>query len=308
MRRWEQYRTPEHLADALAILREPGGSAAIVAGGTDLLLDLQQERHPAVKTLVDVSRVGEMLKVSERAGWIEVGAAVPLNEIIRHPLVRANADCLVEASGLIGGPQVRNVATLGGNVAHALPAGDGTIALLALGSEALLAGMDGTGWQPLETLFNLPGKPSFDRAHDILVSFRFPAKRPDEASAFYRIMRPQGVAIAILNMAARIRFAADYTVLEAALAVGPAGPRPLRARAAEAALLGRKLDESTLEGTVAALLSEVELRTSPHRATAEYRRHLLRMLLRRTLLGAERRLRSAGNADSNRAGPEPDPR
>jgi carbon-monoxide dehydrogenase medium subunit len=308
MRRWEQYRTPEHLADALAILREPGGSAAIVAGGTDLLLDLQQERHPAVKTLVDVSRVGEMLKVSERAGWIEVGAAVPLNEIIRHPLVRANADCLVEASGLIGGPQVRNVATLGGNVAHALPAGDGTIALLALGSEALLAGMDGTGWQPLETLFNLPGKPSFDRAHDILVSFRFPAKRPDEASAFYRIMRPQGVAIAILNMAARIRFAADYTVLEAALAVGPAGPRPLRARAAEAALLGRKLDESTLEDTVAALLSEVELRTSPHRATAEYRRHLLLMLLRRTLLGAERRLRSAANADSNRAGPEPDPR
>ena len=121
-------------------------------------------------------------------------------------------------------------------------------------------------------------------------------------------MRPQGVAIAILNMATRIKFAADYTVLEAALAVGPAGPRPLRARAAEAALLGRNLDESTLEDTVAALLSEVELRTSPHRATAEYRRHLLRTLLRRTLLGAERRLRSAANADSNGAGPEPDHR
>jgi len=308
MRRWEQYRTPEHLADALAILREPGGGAAIVAGGTDLLLDLQQDRHPAVKTLVDVSRVREMLQVSERDGWIEIGAAVPLNEIIRHPLVRANADCLVEASELIGGPQVRNVATLGGNVAHALPAGDGTIALLALGSEALLAGTDGNRWQPLENLFEAPGKTTIDRSREILVGFRFPAKRPDEASAFYRIMRPQGVAIAILNMATRIRFAVDRTVLEVALALGPAGPRPLRARAAEAALLGRKLDESTLEDTVAVLLSEVELRTSPHRATAEYRRHLLRTLVRRTLLAAERRLNWAAGPDSNGSAPDLGPR
>jgi carbon-monoxide dehydrogenase medium subunit len=308
MRRWEKYRTPEHLSDAVAILREPGGSAAIVAGGTDLLLDLQQERHAAVKTLVDVSRVREMLQVSELAGRIEIGAAVPLNEIIRHPLVRANADCLIEASGLIGGPQVRNVATLGGNVAHALPAGDGTIALLALGAEALIAGMDGPRWHPLESLFEAPGKTTFDRSREILVSFRFPVKRPGEASAFYRIMRPQGVAIAILNMAARILFGEDHTVLDVALAVGPAGPRPLRARAAEAALRGRKLDDSTLEDTLAALQSEVELRTSPHRATVEYRRHLLRTLLRRTVLGAERRLRSAANANSDGAGQEPHPR
>ncbi len=299
MRRWEQYRTPEHLSDALAILREPGGSTAIVAGGTDLLLDLQQDRHPAVKTLVDVSRVREMRLIAERDGWIEIGAAVSLIEVIRHLLVRDNADCLVEASELIGGPQVRNVATLGGNVAHALPAGDGTIALLALGAEALLAGSQGTRWQPLETLFDAPGKPTFDRARELLVSFRFPAKRPGEASAFHRIMRPQGVAIAILNMAARIRIGEDGTVLEATLAVGPAGPRPLRARAAEASLLGRKLDESTLEATLAALLSEVELRTSPHRATADYRRHLLRTLLRRTLLGAERRLSLPADSGSN---------
>lgn len=308
MRRWEQYRTPEHLADALAILRDPGGSAAIVAGGTDLLLDLLQDRHPAVTTLVDVSRVRELLEITERAGWIEVGAAVPLNEIIHHPLLRANADCLVEASELIGGPQVRNVATLGGNVAHALPAGDGTIALLALGSEALLAGIDGIRWRPLEDLFEAPGKPRFDRSREILVGFHFPAKRPNEGSAFQRVMRPQGVAIAILNMAARIQFAADFTVLEAALAIGPAGPRPLRARAAEAALRGRKLDEPTLEHTLAALLSEVEFRTSPHRATIEYRRHLLRTLLRRTLLGVERRVRSVTNSKSNEFRPEPDPR
>jgi len=109
-------------------------------------------------------------------------------------------------------------------------------------------------------------------------------------------------------MATRIQFAADHTVLEAALAIGPAGPRPLKARAAEAALRGRKLDEHTLEMTLAALLTEVELRTSPHRATADYRRHLLRTLLQRTVLGAERRVNWAAGVATNGSARDSDPR
>ena len=302
MRRWEQYRAPDNLADALTLLRESGGKAAVMAGGTDLLLDLQQGRRPAVETLVDVSRVREMLEISEQGGQIYVGGAVPLNEVIRNPIIRANADCLVEASELIGGPQVRNVATLGGNVAHALPAGDGTIALLALGSEAQIAGSEGTRWLPLEVLFEGPGKPTFDRASEILVGFRFPSKLAGETSAFRRIMRPQGVAIAILNMAARIRFGHEAIVEEVRLAIGPAGPRPLRARATEAAIQGHKLDEATLERALVALRSEVQLRTSSHRATAAYRQRLLRTLLWRTLRASEGRLRVDDGASAHGAG------
>lgn len=288
MRLWEQYLQPASLDEALAALRAASGPAALVAGGTDLLLDLDQGRHQPVHTLVDVSRVPEMLRIESGDGWIQVGAAAPLSAVIANPLIVRHGAALREASQLIGGPQVRNVATLGGNVAHALPAGDGTIALLALGAEAELATPEGRSWVELEQLFDRPGVPAFDRVHEILVRFRFPELAAGEASAFRRIMRPQGVAIAILNMSARLRVAESGLIESLRLAIGPAGPRPLRARGTEAVLLGRRLDRQAGELALGALEAEVSLRTSPHRATAEYRRHLLGMLLDQTLDAAAR--------------------
>src|SRR3990172_9853527 len=133
---WQRYLQPEKVEEALAALDSAGGRGRLVAGGTDLLLDIQQGRHPPVDVLVDVARIGEMRGVRVEGESIWIGAAVPHAEIIAHPVLQARATALTEASGLIGGPQVRVVATLGGNVAHALPAGDGTIALLALDAPA----------------------------------------------------------------------------------------------------------------------------------------------------------------------------
>ena len=293
---WQQYLRPQSLADALdalSALGDSGGAVAVVAGGTDLLLDLDQGRHGAVQTLVDVTGVAEMLEIRQVDDFIHIGAAVPLREVIDHALVRAHATALVEACELIGGPQVRTVATLGGNVAHALPAGDGTIALLALGAEAEVASEKGAIWIRMEDLFVSPGEPRFDRAHELVVRFRFPALRDHEASAFRRIMRPQGVAIAILNMAARLHVDGAGIIQQARLAVGPAGPRPLRARAAEQAIKGNKLDEATFSRALDALSGEVSLRTSPHRATVEYRSHLLKSLLKQTLEVAMSRVEHA---------------
>jgi carbon-monoxide dehydrogenase medium subunit len=293
---WQQYLRPQSLADALdalSALRDSGEAMAVIAGGTDLLLDLDQGRHGAVETLVDVTAVEEMLEIRQVDDFIHIGAAVPLRDVIDDALVRANATALVEACELIGGPQVRNVATLGGNVAHALPAGDGTIALLALGAEAEVASVQGANWIPMEELFVSPGEPRFDRAHELVVRFRFPELRDGEASAFHRIMRPQGVAIAILNMAARLHVDGAGIIQEARLAVGPAGPRPLRARAAEQAIEGNKLDEATFSRALDALRGEVSLRTSPHRATVEYRSHLLAGLLKQTLEAAMSRVEHA---------------
>lgn len=286
MHLWQQYIRPETLAEALTALDAAVGPTAIVAGGTDLLLDLEQGRHTPVTTLVDVTGVAEMLEVGQDGGYIHIGAAVPLREVIQHPLVQTNATALMEACELIGGPQVRNVATLGGNVAHALPAGDGTIALLALGAEAQIAADDGADWVPMEDLFLSPGIPSFDRDRQLVVRFRIPVLESNETSAFRRVMRPQGVAIAILNMGARLRLDGEGVVQAARLAIGPAGPKPFRARATEQAIAGSPMDESAFERALEALAGEVSLRTSPHRATAEYRHHLLRNLLRRTLAAA----------------------
>ena len=283
---WQQYLRPQSLADALSALGDSSGGVAVVAGGTDILLDLDQGRHTSVETLVDVADVEEMLEIRKVDDFITIGAAVPLRDVIDDELVRSNATALVEACELIGGPQVRNVATLGGNVAHALPAADGTIALLALGAEAEVASTQGATWIPIEDLFVSPGEPSFDRAHELVVRFRFSLLREGEASAFRRVMRPQGVAIAILNMGARLRVDEAGMIREARLAIGPAGPRPLRARAAEQAIVGNRLDKATFSNALNALSEEVRLRTSPHRATAEYRSHLLASLLSETLEAA----------------------
>ena len=283
---WQEYLRPQTLTDALSALRDSGDAVAVIAGGTDLLLDLDQGRHDRVETLIDVTAVAEMLKIRQADEAIYIGAAIPLHDVIHDPLVRANASALVEACELIGGPQVRNVATLGGNVAHALPAGDGTIALLALGAEAQIASSADERWVQVEELFAAPGVPSFDRARELVVQFKVPALREGEGSAFRRVMRPQGVAIAILNMGARLLIDKDGFVLEARLAAGPAGPRPFRAYAAERALVGHPVTEESIALTVGALSGEVSLRTSPHRATKEYRGHLLNGLLRQTLHAA----------------------
>ena len=131
-----------------------------------------------------------------------VGAAVAHGEIVRDPLLNTHAQCLVEASGLIGGPQVRNAAAIGGNVAHGLPAGDGTIALLALDAEAQVAGPNGMRWHPLEDLFLAPGQTILAPRCELLTDFRFPLMRPSQGTAFHCIMRPHGLALAILNMSA----------------------------------------------------------------------------------------------------------
>jgi len=282
---WKNYHLAQSISDALYALANASGPARLVAGGTDLLLELQQGRHPPMHTLVDVSEVPEMATIEICQDRLYIGAAVPLTQIVASPLVKENAAALVEAAGLIGGPQVRNTATLGGNVAHALPAGDGTIALLALDAQAEIADASGRRLLPLAGLFLGPGRSALSPRAEVLVGFHLPLRSPHEGSAFRRIMRPQGVAIAILNLAAWIQRHGDV-IGEARLAVGPSGPTPRRSREAENVLRGKPLCPDTIEQTAQALLTEASFRTSPHRATAEYRKRMAGVLLSEVLSAA----------------------
>jgi carbon-monoxide dehydrogenase medium subunit len=211
-----------------------------------------------------------------------IGAALPLNQVVASPLVQEHAQALYDAAGLIGGPQVRNTATLGGNVAHALPAADGAIALLALDARAEVASLQGAGRLPLSDLFHGPGKSALDPRRELLVGFHLPLRQPGQASAFRRVMRPQGVAIAILNMAIWLKREADR-IADIRISIGPAGPVPLRAHGAEAQLRGHSPDKPVIDRAIAALRTETHFRTSPHRSTAEYRRHIAAILLKEVL-------------------------
>jgi carbon-monoxide dehydrogenase medium subunit len=140
---------------------------------------------------------------------------------------------------------VRNVATLGGNVAHALPAADGTIALLALDATAEIVSLEGRRRVPMEQLFAGPGQSTLQPRGEILVGFLLQRRGPGQASAFRRVMRPQGVAIAILNTAIWLE-RQEGCIRDIRIAVGPAGPTPFRARQTEATLRGKPPDPPVL--------------------------------------------------------------
>ena len=279
---WNNYHLAHTIQDALQVLSAHPAPARIIAGGTDLLLDLQQDRHPPVDLLVDVTAIPELNCLEIRQAELFIGAAVPLRLVTGSPLVRQHARALQEASALIGGPQVRNTATLGGNVAHALPAADGTIALTAVNAQVEVASLEGIRRVPVLDLFVGPGQSSMDAQHDLLVGFYLPLVQPGQSSAFARVMRPQGVAIAILNMAVWLE-RAENRIVDLRVSLGPAGLTPRRSETAEKILRGQPLTPDLAAQAARGVLADARFRTSPHRSTADYRKHLSRVLLDQVL-------------------------
>jgi len=282
MNLWQEYIRPTNLSQALKAFAEAPRPILPVAGGTDLLLDLEQGRHAPVHTLLDVTSIEEMTAVEIREDQLFVGGAVPVNRIVLDPVVCAHAQALTEACDLIAGPQVRNVATLGGNVAHALPAADGTIALLALNAQAEIAGLSGTRCIPFKELFLGPGKSSLKHGEELLVGFHLPLSKNGQASCFKRIMRPQGVALPIINLAIWLE-RRDDAFHQIRIAVGPGGPTPWSGTEAEKALLGNPLNDETFNTALEALLGQVGFRSSARRASADYRRHIVTGLFKDVL-------------------------
>ncbi len=288
---WSEYYLPVSVDEAVGRLARHDGKARVVAGGTDLILDLQQGNEHPVEALVDVTRILGLNEISEEGGTIVIGAGVTHNQIVESALLQQKATALVEASYVVGGPQVRNVATIGGNVAHALPAADGTTALNALDAEVEVASFSGRHWIPFTSLFLGPGKSAIDSTREVLTALRFKATGEREASASSRIMRPQGVALPIMNFSAKVRVLGNG-IEEIALAVAPVAPTPFRCKQTEAFLAGKPATLESIKAATEILLGECKPRTSPHRATAEYRKEVLPVLLHRTLSKAIERAKT----------------
>ena len=274
----KNYFVAKDVVGAVKALAESGESAKVIAGGTDLLLDIQQSRLSPPETLVDVTQIPEMQAMEARGGRLYIGAAVSHNRIAESELVIINSQALSEASGLIGGPQVRNVASLGGNIGHALPAADGTIALMSLDAQVEIASIQGRRTAPLASLFHSPGKNTLAKG-EMITGFNLPLKHGQQASAFRRVMRPQGVAIAILNCAVWLERDQDQ-IRDIRISIGPSGPVPRRMCLAEESLRGNPLSPRALSQAVEAVMEEAKFRTSRHRASQQYRLKVMDVLLR----------------------------
>ncbi len=281
MGKWKEYFVVNTLNEAVQKLDQVSEPVKIVAGGTDLLLEIQQGSHGPVHTLVDVSRIPEMSHLEQRGQRIFIGAGVLVSKIANSPLIKEHAAAVSEATGLIGGPQVRNSATIGGNVAHALPAADGMISLVALEASAVIYKDQQMVEQPILSLFAGPGKSTLKK-NEILVGFWINTKKTGEASAFDRVMRPQGVALPILNHAVWLKRNGDV-IDDIRLVFGPSGPVPSRAVQVENFLKGKSLNAESLNGAKDILKETVKFRTSKSRATAEYRYQLADVLLEKVI-------------------------
>lgn len=285
---WKNYFIPDSLPQAFQFIQSSNTSSMIVSGGTDLLLELQQGHRPPVDTLIDVTRIPELNSIEIKGDSLFIGAAVPLNQVAGSALVLTHAQALAESTSQIGGPQVRAVGTLGGNVGHALPAGDGAISLLALDAQAEVYSLTGSKRIPIIQLYKGVGVSTLEPGKEIIIGFEIPLRQPGSASAFSRVMRPQGVALSIINMALWLELD-DNKISHSRLSVGPAGLVPKQASDVDAYLSGRELTAETLEKAKCILHDCVKFRSSPLRATAEYRDHLSEVLLERVLKTAYER-------------------
>jgi carbon-monoxide dehydrogenase medium subunit len=216
---------------------------------------------------------------------VYIGALVTHSQVATSPLIRERAEVLAEACGSVGGPQIRNVGTLVGNVVNALPAADGAMALFALEAEGEVAERTGRRWTPIASLYAGVGRCTVDSCEAMITQVRFPALGVGEAGAFERLAKRKALILPILNSAVVVGIDGGR-IERARIAIGPVATTPFVATEAAEGLIGRKADEASI-AEAAGLASQVaEPRYSLLRGSAEYRKSMVEVLVRRALTRA----------------------
>ena len=281
-----EFHVPASRQEAVALLARHGGRAKVLAGGTDLVLDLKAGKA-APEALVWLGRVPELTAIERRGGHLHLGAAVTATMLLDSAAVRESARPLVLAAENFGAPAVRDMATLGGNVVTASPAGDLSIALLALDATAELVGPQGERRVAVADLFAGPRRSAI-RSDELLVGFEIPVGGWPAGGDFVKLGARQALAISVVCAAASITLADGGTCAEARIALGSVAPTPLRARAAESLLRGQRPEAALLAQAAERAAAE----TSPIsdiRGSAWYRRRVTPAIVRRALEGAAAR-------------------
>jgi len=294
---WDEYLFPASVEEALEMLEAHGGEARIIAGGTDLVLQSQRGQCPA-KAMVDISRISGLDYIEEHNGLIYIGAQVTHGQVAASPLIRSRAGVLAEACGSVGGPQIRNVGTLVGNVVNALPAADGAIALFALDAEAEVAERRGRRWTPIANLYAGVGLCTVDPCAAMITQLRFGALGKGEAGAFERLAKRRALVLPILNAAAIVGLDGDK-VEGARIAIGPVAEMPFLAVEAAGTLVGQTPVEERIAWVAQIAAQAAQPRDSLLRGSAEYRKAMVEVLVQRALWRAVKAASLQEGEDAN---------
>jgi carbon-monoxide dehydrogenase medium subunit len=273
------YVTAKDVGHAAALLAEHGAKAKILAGGTDLLVELKHSVH-SPHVVVDVSRLRELKEIAVKDDGLHIGALATHGDIMVSPVIRSMFPALVDAAHSIGAIQTRNLGTLGGNLITGVPSMDSGPTLMALEASVTVASAAGQRRMPLAELFVGPRKTGL-KPGDLLVDIVIPKENLGKRAAFEKFGLRKGQALALVNAAAAY-FNDKGNFRHPRIALGAVAPVVIRAPKAEAYLEGRKINAEAM--AEAGHIAATEARPiSDFRASAEYRRDLIAVLVKRAL-------------------------
>ena len=285
-----RYQAPESVEGAVALLSAATGEARVLAGGTDLLVQMRADVVDP-DLIVDIKKIAETRAVTEEKGGWRIGAAVTGAELKEHAKLKKAWPGVVEAANLIGSTQVQGRATLGGNLCNGSPAADSVPALIAAGAVATLAGPQGRRDLPVEDVMLGPRKLALKKG-EIVVSFLLPPRPPRSGDAYLRFIPRTEMDIAVVGAGVSLTLDAAGTISAARVSLGAVAARVLLVQEAAQAIVGSRLDlaaQQRLEAAARAACQPID----DKRGTIEFRTDVAAVLARRTALIALDRARTS---------------
>lgn len=276
------YHRPSSLEECFDLMETYANRSKVIAGGTDLMpalrsgkLKLSPDYH-----LIDISRLNEIRYVKENDGLICIGSATTLSEIQKSEVVKNRIPVLAQVMEKMGSLQVRHMATIGGNLCNASPAADSAIPLLILGASVRIGSRRGEREISLSDFFLGPGKTVLG-PDELLLEIRVPMPSPDAVCTFYKLGRRNAFTLSVVSVGVYLEKNGE-TVKTSRIALGAVAPIPMRAREVENYLIGKKLDESTIEEAASLVENEVKPITDV-RGSEWYRKEMARNLVKKML-------------------------
>jgi CO/xanthine dehydrogenase FAD-binding subunit len=276
-----EYHEPKALDEALRLMGEIRSDGAVLAGGTDLLVNMKMGKT-APKHVVSLSRVEGLKGIKREHGSLTLGACVTAGDLKDQEEVKAEFNGLCQSAGSLGSPLIRNLATVGGNIVTARPAADLPPSLIAYGASVLLKKSEGERLIPLEQFFKGPGQ-TVKEPEEILCAIILNEPPPYSGGGYVKLGVRNALEISLVNVAAF--FALDGPsgpIQEARIVLGSVAPTPIRSASAEAVLLGERPDDALFERAGAAAAQDAKP-IDDFRASAEYRREMVRVFAKRAL-------------------------
>ena len=280
------------IPEAVALLDEKGENARLLAGGTDLIVQVREARRD-VDWMIDIKSIPEVNVLDYNADTgLVLGAAVECYKIYADAAISDAYPGLIDATTIIGGTAIQGRAAVGGNLCNASPAADAIPPLIVLNATCVIAGPNGERELPVEQFCTAPGQTALAKG-EMLVSLRIPAPESNSSSYYLRFIPRNEMDIAVVGAGAAVTLdAAKETITSARIALAAVAPTPLFAEEASALLAGREVSDEAIDEAAQAAQA-IARPISDMRGTAEQRTHLVGVLTRRALNGAIQRVRDA---------------